>query len=38
VRAAVERGELKIGGAFFGVATGVLEMLDEATGKFTAVS
>lgn len=37
VRSAVERGDLKIGGALFGVATGVLEMLDEPTGKFSAV-
>jgi carbonic anhydrase len=32
-----ERGKLKLHGAFFGVATGVLSVLDEATGEFTPV-
>lgn len=32
-----ERGKLKLHGAFFGVATGVLSVLDEATGIFSPV-
>jgi carbonic anhydrase len=32
-----ERGKLKLHGAFFGVATGVLSVLDEATGVFSPV-
>lgn len=33
-----ERGKLKLHGAFFGVATGVLTVLDEATGEFNPVT
>lgn len=35
VRILEERGKLKLHGAFFGVATGVLSVLDEATGIFS---
>jgi carbonic anhydrase len=37
VREAVERGELRIEGALFRVATGVLELLDRDTGEFTPI-
>jgi carbonic anhydrase len=37
VRILEERGKLKLHGAFFGVATGVLSVLDEATGEFRPV-
>ena len=37
VRILEERGKLKLHGAFFGVATGVLSVLDEATGEFHPV-
>jgi carbonic anhydrase len=37
VRAAVEQGELKLHGAYFGVASGKLLVRDERTGKFDAV-
>jgi carbonic anhydrase len=32
-----ERGKLKLHGAYFGVADGVLQTLDEASGAFTPV-
>jgi carbonic anhydrase len=35
VRILEERGKLALHGAFFGVATGVLSVLDEATGAFS---
>lgn len=38
VKTLEERGRLKLHGAFFGVADGKLEALDEATGKFVAVA
>ena len=38
VRAACERGELALHGAYFNVASGELEVLDRATGKFAAVA
>ena len=37
VRILEERGKLKLHGAFFGVATGVLSVLDEASGEFRPV-
>lgn len=37
VRILEERGKLKLHGAFFGVATGVLSVLDEPTGEFRPV-
>ena len=37
VRILEERGKLKLHGAFFGVATGVLSVLDEETGVFSPV-
>ena len=37
VRILEERGKLKLHGAFFGIATGVLSVLDEATGTFSPV-
>jgi carbonic anhydrase len=37
VRILEQRGKLKLHGAFFGVATGVLSVLDEATGEFCPV-
>jgi carbonic anhydrase len=37
VRAAVEQGELKLHGAYFGVASGKLLVRDERTGRFDAV-
>jgi carbonic anhydrase len=37
VRNAVQRGELALHGAYFGVATGELSMFDPSTGRFVAV-
>ena len=37
VKTLEERGRLKLHGAYFGVANGQLEALDEATGEFVAV-
>jgi carbonic anhydrase len=37
VRSPVERGELTLHGAYFGVARGSLSVLDAATGKFESV-
>lgn len=38
VRAACERGELALHGAYFNVASGELEVLDSASGRFRAVA
>jgi carbonic anhydrase len=38
LRARVERGDLELHGAYFGVATGQLSVRDPATGKFTQVA
>jgi len=38
VRQAVERGELELHGAYFGVATGLLFLRDPKSGKFKAVT
>mgnify|MGYP003341997196 CR=1 FL=1 len=38
VRTLEERGRLKLHGAFFGVADGKLEALDEATGRFVTIA
>jgi carbonic anhydrase len=38
VRTACERGALTLHGAYFNVATGALEVLDPAAGKFVAVA
>lgn len=38
VKTLEERGRLKLHGAYFGVADGKLEALDEATGEFVAVA
>jgi len=38
LRAMVERGEVKLHGAYFGVATGQLSVREHATGKFTQVA
>ena len=38
LRKLIERGTVGIHGAFFGVATGQLSVLDQATGKFTQVA
>jgi carbonic anhydrase len=37
VRAAVERGEMNLHGAYFGVAEGTLFVLDQATKEFRSV-
>ena len=37
VRILEERGKLKLHGAFFGVETGTLSVLDEASGTFSPV-
>jgi carbonic anhydrase len=37
LRAQIERGEITTHGAYFGVATGQLSVLDKATGEFTPV-
>jgi carbonic anhydrase len=37
VRAAVERGEMNLHGAYFGVAEGSLFVLDQATKEFRSV-
>ena len=34
VRMMVEKGELKLHGAYFAIADGILHVLDEATGEF----
>jgi carbonic anhydrase len=38
LRSLIERGEVMIHGAYFGVATGKLSVRDPATGKFTQVA
>jgi carbonic anhydrase len=38
LRTMVERGEIKLHGAYFGVATGKLSIRDEASGKFAQVA
>ena len=38
LRAKVERGDIRLHGAYFGVATGQLSVRDSATGKFTQVA
>ena len=38
VRTACERGELTLHGAYFNVATGELEVLDAASGRFLAMT
>jgi len=38
VRSGIERGELALHGAYFAVASGELEVLDRATGRFMAVA
>jgi carbonic anhydrase len=38
LRAMVERGDVKLHGAYFGVATGKLSIRDEATGQFSQVA
>ena len=38
VRILVERGQLQLHGAYFGVATGVLMVRDPATGEFRPVT
>ena len=38
LRAKVERGDIRLHGAYFGVATGQLSVRDPASGKFTQVA
>ena len=38
VRSACERGQLALHGAYFNVASGALDVLDRATGRFVAVT
>jgi carbonic anhydrase len=37
LRTLIERGAVTLHGAYFGVATGALEVLDKATGEFRPV-
>jgi hypothetical protein len=38
LRKMIERGDIGVHGAFFGVATGKLSVLDQATGTFTQIA